>query len=123
TDGHHIAEDTALAVGEAVDAALGDRRGIARYGDAVVPMDEALARASVDLGGRPFAAVAIDPDPGLAEHVFRSLAHAGRLAVHVESTGQDPHHTAEAAYKAVGRALRAAVRVESTGLPSTKGVL
>ncbi len=123
TGEHHTAEDTALALGEALDAALGDRRGIARYGDAVVPMDDALARAAVDLGGRPFAELRIEPEPGLAGHVFQSLAQAGRLAIHVEATGRDAHHTAEAAYKAVGRALRAAVRLESGGVPSTKGIL
>jgi imidazoleglycerol phosphate dehydratase HisB/histidinol-phosphate/aromatic aminotransferase/cobyric acid decarboxylase-like protein len=123
TGEHHTAEDSALALGEALDAALGDRRGIARYGDAVVPMDDALARAAVDLGGRPWAELALEHDPGLAGHVLRSLAQAGRLAVHVEATGRDAHHVAEAAYKAVGRALRAAVRVAGTGVPSTKGLL
>jgi histidinol-phosphate/aromatic aminotransferase/cobyric acid decarboxylase-like protein len=120
---HHTAEDAALALGEALDRALGKRRGIARYGNAVVPMDDALARAAVDLGGRPWAELAIDPDPGLATHVLASLAQAGRLALHVEARGTDDHHTAEAAFKAVGRALRAAVREESRALPSTKGRL
>jgi histidinol-phosphate/aromatic aminotransferase/cobyric acid decarboxylase-like protein/imidazoleglycerol phosphate dehydratase HisB len=123
TGDHHTVEDTALAVGEAIDRALGDRRGIARYGDAVVPMDDALARAAVDLGGRPFAELSFETEPGMAEHFFGSLAQAGRMAIHVEATGRDPHHTAEAAYKAVGRALRTAVRAESAGIPSTKGVL
>lgn len=124
TGDHHTAEDTALAVGEALDLALGDRRGIRRYGDAVVPMDDALAKAAVDLGGRPFAELSIDPDPGLADHVLRSLSQAGRLAIHVEATGRDQHHTAEAAFKAVGRALRTAVQVvDGDVLPSTKGVL
>jgi imidazoleglycerol phosphate dehydratase HisB len=123
TGPHHTAEDTALAVGEALDRALGDRRGIARYGDGVVPMDDALARAAVDLGGRAWAEVRLERDPGLAEHVLRSLARGGRLAIHVEATGRDDHHCAEAAFKAVGRALRAAVRLESAGVPSTKGSL
>ncbi len=123
TGDHHTAEDAALALGEALDAALGDRRGIARYGDAAVPMDDALARAGVDLGGRPYAELRIEPDPGLAAHVLASLAQAGRLAIHVDASGRDPHHTAEAAFKAVGRALRAALRVEATGIPSTKGLL
>jgi histidinol-phosphate aminotransferase/imidazoleglycerol-phosphate dehydratase/histidinol-phosphatase len=123
TGPHHTAEDTALAVGEALDRALGDRRGIARYGDGVVPMDDALARAAVDLGGRAWAEVRLERDPGLAEHVLRSLAQAGRLAIHVEAAGRDDHHCAEAAFKAVGRALRAAVRLESAGVPSTKGSL
>ncbi len=123
TGDHHTVEDTALAFGEALDLALGDRRGIARYGDAVVPMDDALARAAVDLGGRPFAELAIEPEPGMAGHFFGSLAQAGRMAIHVEATGRDAHHTAEAAYKAVGRALKTALRVESSGIPSTKGKL
>ena len=123
TGDHHTVEDTALAFGEALDRALGDRRGIARYGDAVVPMDDALARAAVDLGGRPFAELSFETEPGMAQHFFTSLAQAGRMAIHVEATGRDPHHTAEAAYKAVGRALRIAVRTESAGIPSTKGML
>ena len=123
TGDHHTVEDTALAVGEALDRALGDRRGIARYGDATVPMDDALARAAVDLGGRPFAELSIDPEPGMAAHFFTSLAQAGRMAIHVEASGRDAHHVAEAAYKAVGRALKTALRVESGGIPSTKGLL
>ena len=123
TGPHHTVEDTALALGEALDNALGDRRGIARYGDAVVPMDDALARASIDLGGRAWADVRLERAPGLAQHVLQSLAQAGRLALHVESTGNDEHHVAEAAFKAVGRALRTAVRAEGAGIPSTKGVL
>ena len=120
---HHTAEDAALALGEALDRALRDRRAIARYGDAVVPMDDALARAAVDLGGRPWAELQIDPDPGMAKHMLNSLAQAGRLAIHVEARGQDAHHTAEAAFKAVGRALRAALARESEAIPSTKGLL
>jgi imidazoleglycerol-phosphate dehydratase len=120
---HHTAEDAALALGEALDQALGDRRGITRYGDAVVPMDDAQARAAVDLGGRPWAELRLEHDPGLAAHVLQSLAQAGRLAIHVDATGRDDHHCAEAAFKAVGRALRTALRAEGTGVPSTKGRL
>jgi histidinol-phosphate/aromatic aminotransferase/cobyric acid decarboxylase-like protein/imidazoleglycerol phosphate dehydratase HisB len=123
TGDHHTAEDEALAFGSALDEALGDRRGIARYGDAVVPMDDALARAAVDLGGRPHAEFALELDPGLAVHMIASLAQAARASIHVEATGRDPHHVAEASFKAVGRALRKAVRRESDELPSTKGVL
>ena len=123
TGEHHTAEDAALALGEALDRALDDRRGITRYGDAVVPMDDALARAAVDLGGRPWAELRLERDPGLAEHMLRSLSQAGRLAVHVDASGDDAHHVAEAAFKAVGRALRAAVRLESAILPSTKGTI
>jgi len=123
TGPHHTAEDAAIALGQALDRALGDRGGIARYGDAVVPMDDALARASVDLGGRPWYEGKLEPEPGLAGHVLQSLAQAGRLGLHVEATGRDEHHVAEAAFKAVGRALRAAVRHEGEGIPSTKGLL
>jgi histidinol-phosphate/aromatic aminotransferase/cobyric acid decarboxylase-like protein/imidazoleglycerol phosphate dehydratase HisB len=124
TGAHHTAEDTAIALGEAIDRALGDRRGIARYGSAVVPMDDALARAAVDLGGRRGAEIALAEDPGLARHVLESLANAARLTLHVSAEGRDAHHVAEAAFKAVGRALRDATRVGDTvELPSTKGVL
>jgi imidazoleglycerol phosphate dehydratase HisB len=123
TGEHHTAEDAALALGAALDRALADRRGIARYGDAVVPMDDALARAAVDLGGRAHSELQLEHDPGLATHVLASLAQAARASIHVQASGRDPHHVAEAAFKAVGRALRAAVRLESEGLPSTKGIL
>ncbi len=123
TGDHHTVEDTALAFGEALDKALGDRRGIARYGDAVVPMDDALARAAVDLGGRPFAELSFETEPGMAQHFFGSLSQAARMAIHIEATGRDAHHCAEAAYKAVGRALKIALGVESSGIPSTKGLL
>jgi len=123
TGDHHTAEDAALAFGEALNAALGERRGIARYGDAVVPMDDALARAAVDLGGRPAVELRLEHDPGLAVHVLSSLAQSARIAIHVDATGRDAHHVAEAAFKAVGRALRTAVRIESEGIPSTKGSL
>ena len=124
TGPHHTVEDAALALGAALDRALGDRRGIARYGDAVLPMDDALARASIDLGGRAWAELSLERDPGLAEHALRSFAQAGRLALHVETNGRDEHHVAEAAFKAVGRALRGAVRGEGGAtVPSTKGSL
>ena len=123
TGPHHTAEDAAIALGEALDRALGDRRGIARYGDAVVPMDDALARAAVDLGGRRASVLDLQLDPGLAKHMLQSLADSGRMCIHVEATGEDPHHVAEAAFKAVGRALRAALRPEGSLVPSTKGIL
>jgi imidazoleglycerol phosphate dehydratase HisB len=121
TGPHHTVEDASLALGEALDRALGDRRGIARYGDAVVPMDDALARSSIDLGGRPWCECNLEPELGLASHVLQSLSQAGRLGLHVEAEGRDDHHVAEAAFKAVGRSLRAALRTESAGIPSTKG--
>jgi histidinol-phosphate/aromatic aminotransferase/cobyric acid decarboxylase-like protein/imidazoleglycerol phosphate dehydratase HisB len=123
TGAHHTAEDAAIALGEALDRALGDRRGIARYGDATVPMDDALARAAVDLGGRRASVLDLQLDPGLAKHMLQSLADSGRMCIHVEATGEDPHHVAEAAFKAVGRALRAALRPEGSLVPSTKGIL
>jgi histidinol-phosphate aminotransferase/imidazoleglycerol-phosphate dehydratase/histidinol-phosphatase len=123
TGPHHTAEDAAITLGQALDRALGDRKGIARYGDAVVPMDDALARASIDLGGRPWCECTLEHDPGLAGHVLQSISQAARLGVHVDATGRDEHHVAEAAFKAVGRALRAALKREGSAVPSTKGVL
>jgi imidazoleglycerol-phosphate dehydratase len=137
-DDHHTVEDCALAIGHALDQALGDRRGITRFGDAHVPLDEALARAAVDLSGRPWPAVALGlvrPSIGTVAtenltHFLRSLAIAGRMALHVTVlTGENDHHRVEAAFKATARALRLAVQREtivapgSNGAPSTKGVL
>lgn len=123
TGAHHTVEDTALAIGEAIDSALGRREGIARFGDAVVPMDDALARAAVDLGGRRWSEIRLEVDPGMALHALTSFAHSARLALHVHSDGRDPHHVAEAAFKAVGRSLRAAIAANGGVLPSTKGLL
>jgi histidinol-phosphate/aromatic aminotransferase/cobyric acid decarboxylase-like protein/imidazoleglycerol phosphate dehydratase HisB len=123
TGEHHTAEDSALALGEALDRALGDRKGIARYGDAVVVMDDARATAAVDLGGRRHTTITLEQDPGLAQHVLASFADNARLALHIESTGIDPHHVAEAAFKATGRALREALRRDGDLLPSTKGLM
>jgi histidinol-phosphate/aromatic aminotransferase/cobyric acid decarboxylase-like protein len=123
TGDHHTAEDAAIILGEALDRALGDRKGIARYGDAVVPMDDARASAAVDLGGRRHTSIELEHDPGLAHHVLASFADNARIALHVESTGNDAHHVAEAAFKATGRALRAAIRSEGDVLPSTKGLM
>jgi imidazoleglycerol-phosphate dehydratase / histidinol-phosphatase len=86
-------------------------------------MDDALARAAVDLGGRAHAELKLERDPGMATHMLSSLAHAARASIHVEASGRDSHHVAEAAFKAVGRALRKAVGTEGAGLPSTKGLL
>ncbi len=123
TGEHHTAEDTAIAFGEALDRALGDRVGISRYGNAVVAMDDARADVAVDLGGRRGAEIDLEHDPGLARHALESLASAARMTLHVKATGRDEHHIAEAAYKALGRALRGAVQRDGEGLPSTKGVL
>ena len=132
-DDHHTAEDSALALGQAFDEALGERRGIARFGHAYAPLDEALARAVVDLSGRPFAAVDLklvrDSIGAIAcenlGHVLRSFATAARITLHVEVlAGENDHHRAEAAFKAVALALGAAVTRTGAGdVPSTKGVL
>jgi len=132
-DDHHTAEDCALVLGEALDRALGERRGVERFGWAYAPLDEALARAVIDLSGRPFADVnlALQRDR-LGElacenipHILRSLATAARLTLHVEVLqGENDHHKAEAAFKAVALALRQAVaRTSAQDIPSTKGTL
>lgn len=133
-DDHHTAEDCALALGAAVDQALGERRGICRFGSAYAPLDEALARAVVDLSGRPHATV----DLGLrgvqlgtlaaenAEHVFSSFATAARATLHVDVLrGRNDHHRVEAAFKALALALRQAIapRDGDQAIPSTKGSL
>jgi imidazoleglycerol-phosphate dehydratase len=132
-DDHHTAEDTALALGEAVHQALGDRRGIARFGWALAPLDEALARVAVDLSGRPFADVHLgltrDALGALSAenvpHVLRSFAAAARLTLHVDVLkGENDHHRAEAAFKATALALKQAVAPSGFGdVPSTKEVL
>jgi imidazoleglycerol-phosphate dehydratase len=132
-DDHHTVEDCALALGQALDRALGERRGIARFGSAFAPLDEALARAVVDLSGRPCAVVELGLErETLGQlacenlvHFFVSLASAGRLALHVDVLrGINDHHRAEAAFKATALALRQAVRLEGPDqVPSTKGVL
>lgn len=132
-DDHHTAEDCGLVLGGAIDRALGDRRGIRRFGYAYAPLDEALARAVVDISGRPFAAVQLDlvreTIGGLSceniPHVLSSFATAARLTLHVDVIrGTNDHHKAEAAFKATALALRAAVSLDgSTAIPSTKGML
>ena len=138
-DGHHTVEDTGLAMGEAIDRALGDRRGIVRFGHAVVPMDEALVLAAVDLSGRPLLVwdvPALDDAAGarlgefdveLAREFFQALASAGRMTLHVRQlAGRNLHHVVEAAFKAVARSLRLAVSIDPgrpDRIPSTKEVL
>jgi imidazoleglycerol-phosphate dehydratase len=135
-DAHHTVEDTALALGQALREALGDKAGITRFGDALIPLDETLARAAVDLSGRPYA-VHSEPagmapligsyDTTLTQHFFESLAHAAGLCVHLDVLrGRNPHHIVEAQFKAFARALRAAVAPDPRAvgaIPSTKGVL
>ncbi|MPY11866.1 imidazoleglycerol-phosphate dehydratase HisB [Arthrobacter bussei] len=137
-DVHHTVEDTAIAIGEALLVALGDKAGIRRFGEATVPLDEALANAVVDISGRPFLVHGGEPagqeyhligghfTGSLTRHVLEAIALHARICLHVTViAGRDPHHIVEAQFKAVARALRAAVepdpRVE--GIPSTKGAL
>ena len=132
-DDHHTVEDTALALGEAISQALADRSGIARFGDAVVPMDEARASVAVDLSGRPYAVLDLhlrtDRVGTLTTqnipHLLEALTRTGGMTLHITSVGSNDHHVAEAAFKALGRALRAAVTIDPrrTGIPSTKGIL
>ena len=132
-DDHHTAEDCALALGAALDRALGERRGIERFGSAHAPLDEALARSVVDLSGRPFASVTLDlrreAIGGLScenvSHVLSSLAVAARATLHVDVLrGENDHHRAEAAFKATALALRAAcTRTGGETVPSLKGTL
>lgn len=137
-DAHHTVEDVAICLGEALKVALGDKRGIARFGDAHVPLDEALARAVVDVSGRPY--LVHDGEPAgqeyhligghftgsLTRHVLESIAHHANICLHVTVlAGRDPHHIVEAQFKALARALRQAVEYDPRvdGVPSTKGAL
>jgi imidazoleglycerol-phosphate dehydratase len=134
-DAHHTVEDTAIVLGEALRAALGDKAGIRRFGDALVPLDEALVQAAVDLSGRPYVVheepMSMAPligsyDTTLTRHIFESLGSSAGICLHVRVlAGRNPHHIVEAQFKAVARALRdaAAPDPRSTGVPSTKGVL
>lgn len=132
-DDHHTAEDCGIALGQALDQALGERRGITRFGTGHAPLDEALSRAVVDLSGRPFASVELhlarekvgELSCEMIPHVIASMATAARACFHVDVLkGQNDHHRAESAFKALALALRQAVaRDGSVGVPSTKGVL
>jgi imidazoleglycerol-phosphate dehydratase len=134
-DAHHTVEDTAIVIGEALRAALGDKAGIRRFGDALVPLDEALVQAAVDLSGRPYVVheepAGLAPligsyDTTLTRHIFESLAASAGICLHVRVlAGRNPHHIVEAQFKAVARALRdaAAPDPRAAGVPSTKGVL
>jgi imidazoleglycerol-phosphate dehydratase len=135
TDPHHTVEDTGIVLGQALERALGDRSGIARYGHAVIPMDEARASCAIDVSGRPYCAYGgLTLPPGdiagfeheAAEEFFRAVASAARLTLHLElQAGTNAHHMIEACFKAFARALRAAVAVDPSepGIPSTKGTL
>lgn len=137
-DVHHTVEDIGIVLGTAIREALGDKAGIARFGDALVPLDEALVQAVVDISGRPFLVHSGEPagfefhligghfTGSLVRHVFEAIAFNAGLTVHVTVLGgRDPHHIAEAEFKAFARALRQAVEPDArvTGIPSTKGAL
>ncbi|QGK70849.1 imidazoleglycerol-phosphate dehydratase HisB [Allosaccharopolyspora coralli] len=138
-DAHHTVEDTAIVLGQALREALGDKKGIRRFGDAWIPMDETLAHAAVDVSGRSYCVLTGEPEKYdaftiggnypfvLNRHVFESLAFHAQIALHVRVIhGRDPHHIAEAQYKAAARALRAAVEPDprfAGVIPSTKGAL
>jgi imidazoleglycerol-phosphate dehydratase len=137
-DAHHTVEDVAICLGDALREALGDKSGISRFGDATVPLDEALVHAVVDVAGRPYVVHTGEPAGqeyviiggsyvgSLTRHVFESLAHHAGIALHVRVlSGRDPHHIVEAQFKAVARALRAAVAKDPrvVGIPSAKGAL
>ena len=141
-DAHHTVEDTAIVLGQALREALGDKQGIRRFGDATVPLDEALVQCAVDVSGRPYCVHVGEPDgqayvviggdtgPGyagsLTRHVFETLAFHAQIAVHVRVlSGRDPHHLVETQFKAFARAFRDAVAIDprESGVPSTKGSL
>jgi imidazoleglycerol-phosphate dehydratase len=137
-DAHHTVEDVAIVLGQAMRDALGDKVGIRRFGDALVPLDEALVQVAIDVAGRPYCVHTGEPPgqeyaligghfPGsLTRHVLETVAFHGQLALHVRViAGRDPHHIAEAQFKAVARALRDAVALDPRegGVPSTKGSL
>jgi imidazoleglycerol-phosphate dehydratase len=137
-DAHHTVEDTAIALGEALRQALGDKSGIRRFGDALVPLDETLVQVAVDLAGRPYCVHTGEPEGqayvviggdyvgSLTRHAIESLAFNAQIALHVRVlSGRDPHHIVEAQFKALGRALRDAAALDPrvTGVPSTKGTL
>ena len=141
-EAHHTVEDTSIVLGQALGQALGDKKGIRRFGDAFIPMDETLAHASVDVSGRPYCVHTGEPEhllhaviggyPGVPyatvinRHVFESIALNARIALHVRVLyGRDQHHITEAEFKAVARALREAVEPDPrvSGVPSTKGSL
>lgn len=131
-DTHHTVEDVGIVLGGALQEALGDKAGVRRFANAIVPLDEALVQVALDLSGRPFLAYDVDPvaewigtfDPQLAEEFWRAFALAAGVTLHVRSlAGRNGHHVLEASFKGVARALRDAVKVEGGGVPSTKGTL
>jgi imidazoleglycerol-phosphate dehydratase len=133
-DAHHTVEDTSLAFGQALREALGDKSGIRRFGDALVPLDESLCQAAVDLSGRPYV-VHVEPemveligayDTTLTRHIWESISASAQICLHVRVlSGRNAHHVVESQFKAVARALRDAVALDARvlGVPSTKGTL
>ena len=131
-DAHHTVEDTGIALGQALAEAWGDREGVERFGDATVPIDEAVTRVAIDLSGRPYLVWEVDTpvevvgtfETTLIKHFFEALVANARITLHVTNLGGDnTHHIYESVFKAVAVALRRAVKVTTTGVPSTKGVL
>lgn len=131
-DTHHTVEDVGIVLGSALKDALGDKAGVRRFADALVPLDEALVQVALDLSGRPFLVYEIDPvsefigtfDPQLAEEFWRAFAFGAGLTLHLRSvSGKNGHHVIEASFKGVARALRDAVKIEGRGVPSTKGTI
>ncbi|HMG25529.1 MAG TPA: imidazoleglycerol-phosphate dehydratase HisB [Acidimicrobiia bacterium] len=131
-DTHHTIEDVGIVLGTAFKEAIGDKAGVRRFADAVVPLDEALVQVALDLSGRPFLVYEVDPksewigtfDPQLAEEFWRAFAFAAGITLHMRSlSGKNGHHVIEASFKGVARSLRDAVKIEGTGVPSTKGAL
>jgi len=131
-DLHHTVEDVGIVLGGAVLEALGDKAGVRRFANALVPLDEALVQVAIDLSGRPFLVYDVDPvaewigtfDPQLAEEFWKGFVDGARVTLHLHSvSGRNGHHVIEASFKGVARALRDAVRVEGGGVPSTKGTL
>jgi imidazoleglycerol-phosphate dehydratase len=131
-DLHHTVEDVGIVLGNALREALGDKRGVRRFANSLVPLDEALVQVALDLSGRPFLVYDVEPvaewigtfDPQLAEEFWKGFVDGARVTLHIRSiTGKNGHHVIEASFKGVARALRDAVKVEGTGVPSTKGTL
>jgi imidazoleglycerol-phosphate dehydratase len=131
-DLHHTVEDVGIVLGNALREALGDKRGVRRFANALVPLDEALVQVALDLSGRPFLVYDVEPvsewigtfDPQLAEEFWKGFVDGARVTLHIRSvTGKNGHHVIEASFKGVARALRDAVEVEGEDVPSTKGTL